>query len=227
MCGGASSSEKAIANQQQQFFGSLQQSYQTTFAGQQNILNSLNQAMQPILAGGINQYGFSPQEDTALRTQASAGTAAQYQNAARTTGEQLAAAGGGNTFMPSGVQSKIASQEALAAAQQESSQQLGITQAGYEQGRQNFLTAASGMQQNAAMLNPTGYAGQATGAGNAAFGSQAQIWQQNQESSPWNIVGGVLGGALQAGIGAFTGGIGLAAGKSAAGALGLNTSGGH
>lgn len=211
MCGGASSSENAIASQQQKFFGSLQQSYQTAFAGQQNILNSLNQAMSPILAAGIGQYGFTPQEDAALRTQASAGTATQYANAAKATGEQLASVGGGNTFLPSGVQSKLQSQTALQAAQQESAQQLGITQAGYEQGRQNFLSAAGAMQQDASMLNPQGYANSATGAGSAAFGSQAQIWQQNQESSPWNIVGGVLGGAMQAGLGAFTGGIGTGA----------------
>lgn len=223
MCGGPSSQEKAIAQQQQQFFGTLQQGYKTAFAGQQNILNSLNTAFQPIVAAGINQYGFSPAEDAALRTQASAGTATQYQNASKTIGESLASVGGGNAFLPSGAATKLQSQAALGAAQEESAQQLGITEAGYAQGRQNFLAAASGEQQNAAMLNPTGYAGQATGAGQAAFGSQAQIWEQQQESSPWNIVGGVLGGAVQAGLGAFTGGIGTgAANMLRGGGFGIN-----
>lgn len=217
MCGGPSSNEKDIAKGQQDMYKTLNDNYKTTFSGQQNILTSLQSAFSPIMAAGIGQYGFTPAEDAALRTQASAGTAGAYKQAAQATGERFAGAGGGNEFLPTGAADKAQREVALAAAGQESSQQLGITTAGYEQGRQNFLTAAGEDQQVAAQLNPIGYAGQSTSAGSSAFSSADTIYQEEQAASPWNIVGGVLGGALQTGIGAFTGGIGMAGASAATG----------
>ena len=58
MCGGPSTQQQAIAGQQQQFYSNLQSGYQQMFAGQTNILNSLQSSFAPVLAAGINQYGL-------------------------------------------------------------------------------------------------------------------------------------------------------------------------
>src|SRR6266850_7036464 len=141
-CGGKpgpSSDQKEIAGQQKQFYSTLMQNYATQFAGQQNILTALQNAFTPILNAGIDQYGFSAKEDAALRTQASAGTSNAYRMAAQATGQQMAAKGGGNQFLPTGADAQLQQQNAMRAAEQESNQQLGITTAGYETGRQNYM----------------------------------------------------------------------------------------
>jgi hypothetical protein len=195
MCvGSASAQQKQIAQEQQQFYQTLTQSFQQNFAQQQNILSSLQQSFAPILAAGINQYGFSPAEDAALRTQATSGTAQQYQMAQQATAAQLAAVGGGNQFLPSGAAAQLTQQTALAAAQQQSAEQLGITTAGYQQGQANYLAAAGELGQVAAQENPLGYAQAATGAGQTAFGSAETV---AQERSGWSaILGGALGGFI-------------------------------
>jgi hypothetical protein len=83
-------------------------------------------------------------------------------------------------------------QLASSAAGALSSEQLGITQANYAQGRANFGEAASALGGTAGLLNPEGMAGQATSAGNAAANTANQIAQEN--NSWMGAVGGVLGG---------------------------------
>ncbi|MGA7766030.1 MAG: hypothetical protein WCA27_07360 [Candidatus Sulfotelmatobacter sp.] len=200
MCGGPSSQQTQIAGQQQQLFSSLQNAYGQMFAGQTQILSSLQSSFAPILAAGINQYGYSPQENAALRTQATSGVANQYQQANQATQEQLAATGGGNEFLPTGAASQLTQQNALAAAQQQSAEQLGITQAGYEQGRQNYLGAAQGLGSVASAMNPLGYAGAATGGGQAAYGSAQQ--NATQAAQTWASIGGAVGGTATAALGA-------------------------
>lgn len=193
LCGGPSSQESAIASEQQSFYETLQSNYDQMFAGQQQILQSLQNTFAPILAAGPNQYGFSPAENSALNSQATNQTASNYQAAATAVGAQDAAQGGGNQFLPAGGNTQRQQQVANAAAQQESNQQLGITEAGYQQGRANFQTAASALGSTAAMMNPTSYASAANSAGTSAFSSANTIWQQKQ--AMWNFLGGILGGA--------------------------------
>ncbi len=222
-CCGSSSTpgQQQIAAQQQQFFNTLTSNYQQQFAGQTAILQSLTSAFSPILAGGINQFGYSPQETAAMRTQAAQGTAQAYSQASQAVGSQLSALGGGQEFLPSGGMGQIEAQLAGSAALQNSQEQLGITTAGYQQGTQNFLNAAQALGGVAQQYNPTAYAGQATAAGNAAFGSQTQLFQQQQATNPWNVVGGVLGGAVGTGLGMFTGGLGLMGAQSLGNSMGL------
>jgi hypothetical protein len=197
MCG-PSSQQLQLAGQQQNFYQTLQSGYQQAFAGQTSLLNSLQASFQPILAAGINQYGFSPQENAALRTQATTGTASQYQAANQATQEELASVGGGNQALPSGAAAELTQQNALAAAQQESTEQLGITQAGYQQGQANYMAAANALGGVAQAWNPEGYAGLTTGAGSAAFGEQTQ--NANQSSTMWAGVGGAAAGAAGAAL---------------------------
>jgi hypothetical protein len=204
MCGGPSPAQQSIATQQQQYYQTLQNSYQTTFANQQNVLNSLTASFQPILQAGINQYGFSPQENAALRSQATSGVAQQYQNASQATGNALAAMGGGNQFLPTGGAAQLQQQNALAAAQTESNQQLGITEAGYQQGTQNFLAAAQALGGVAQSENPTGVASVANQAGTSAYDSAKT--NATQSAQMWAALGGGFGGLGAAALGKMGGG---------------------
>jgi hypothetical protein len=194
LCKGASDNQEALAQSQKEFADTLQRDYGTTFANNQAILNSLNSSLKPIVSAGIGQYGYSNAEDAAMRTQASAGTAANYQNARRAVGQAQAAAGGGDTFLPTGAAAANNAALARAAAQQESGQQLDITKSGYEQGRQNFLNAVNAEQGVAAGYNPTGYAGLSTSANASAANQEEDIAKLNNSASPWSTIGGILGG---------------------------------
>lgn len=82
-----------------------------------------------------------------------------------------------------------------AAEQNLSREQLGITEANYVQGRQNWQTALAGETRVAAGENPLGYAGATTSSNTAAFNEANAINQQsNQEFS--DILGGITGGII-------------------------------
>ncbi len=72
----------------------------------------------------------------------------------------------------------------------------------------------------AGLYNPTGYAGQATGAGNAAFGQATQI--QNMKNQEQADIAGAIGGLALA---PFTGGMSLGGLKGLLGGGGGQTSG--
>jgi len=225
-CKGASKEEKAQAAQQAElskrqsaFFDVMTASYNKMFAGQTAILNTLQKTFEPILKAGPNRYGLSAAEDRAIRTQASEATAQSYKMAKQAVAEGRAAQTG-DAFIPKGSDAQLDAQLATAAAGQESQQQLGITQKGFEVGRQQFQDAATALGGVAQQMSPTGYAGQASTAGQTATqgGSEAfdqykTIFEQNRASSGWNIAGGILGGAISAGVSGFTGGFGGALGK--------------
>lgn len=205
LCKGPSASEQSVANGQQSFANTLQGDYGTTFANQQSMLNNLSNSLTNTVQGGPGQYGYSAQEDTGLRTQADSGTAAAYRNAKQATGEAAAATGGGNAVLPTGASSEANEQLAQAAAQQQSNQQLGITNAGYQQGNANYNNALSNEEQVANLENPNATAGAANSGGENAFNSQNTVSTQKNASSPWNIAGGILGGAASAALGGLTG----------------------
>jgi hypothetical protein len=191
---GPTAAQNQIASSQQSFFSQLTSSFNQMFAGQTGILQSLQQAFQPILAAGPNQFGFSPQEMATLKAGAVNQTAQTFAANQQALNNALAARGGGNAFLPSGAQAQLQQQGYTAASQEESGLLNQITQAGYAQGRQNFLTAANVLGSTAAMYNPTGYAGQATQAGEQAFGTATQIAKEQAAASPWGAIGGALGG---------------------------------
>jgi hypothetical protein len=191
---GASAGQNELASQQADFFKTLTTQQNEAFANQADLLKSVRSVYDPIIAAGPNQYGFGKAEDTALRTQASEGTAANYRQASGAAAERTAAAGGGNSFLPSGVNADVNARIAGAAAGQESSQQLGITGAGYAQGNKNFNDATSAELNVSGQYNPIGSAQSATGAGSSAFGSATEIQKANAAASPWGAIGGMIGG---------------------------------
>jgi len=199
----ASSAEKNLQQEQAAFYKQLTQDYAKQFAGQTAILNALNTVFEPILAAGPGQYGFTPQEDVSLRTTASDINSRQFQNAQLALNENLASRGGGNIFTPSGATAQLESGLLTSEAETEAASQNAITQAGYNVGRQNFLTAAGVLSGNAGLMNPTSYAGVANPAGSAAFNSANIIQQQNSawEGQLGGILGGVAGSILGGPIG--------------------------
>jgi hypothetical protein len=192
MCG-ANQQQKDITDEQQQFYNQLTQQYATVFGQNQAITGALTSAFTPILQAGPSQTGFSPAEETALRTQNTEGVATNYAQAQKATAQILAARGGGNTLLPSSVSSNLLAQNANQAAAQRAAGENTITQANYAQGYQNWNTAANVLGSTAGLLNPTGYSGQATGAGSAASTSAAAIAAAS--NSPWNAAFGALGSA--------------------------------
>jgi len=224
-CKGASKEEKAQAAQQAEtskkqaaFFDVMTASYNKMFEGQTAILGTLKKTFEPILKAGPNQYGLSDAEDRAIRTQASETTAQSYKMAKQAVAEGRAAQTG-DAFIPKGSDAQLDMQLASSAAAQESQQQLGITQKGFEVGRQQFKEAANALGGVAQQMNPIGFSGQASSAGQTAtqgsgeaFDQYKDIYEQNRASSGWNIAGGILGGALSAGVTGFTGGYGKALG---------------
>jgi hypothetical protein len=212
LCKGASSQQNALAASQTAFYGQMTADTNKQFAGQTAILDSLNKSFAPIIAAGPSQNGFSQGETNDLNSSAIQGTAQQYNAAQKQLQTQQAAAGGGNQFLPSGVNAQEAGTLASAGANQTSSELLGIKQAGYTQGANQYQSAISGEEQAAGLYNPASYSGAATGAGNAAAGELNTINQENTAASPWTMIGGILGGAASAGLGIATGGLSTAIG---------------
>jgi hypothetical protein len=214
--GGASSAEKTLSNEQAQFYQTLQNSYAQQFKGQTAILNQLKDSAGPVLDAGINQYGFSKPEDVALRTQADTGTATSYQAAREAVDSKMAGVGGGNMYLPSGTTAGIDADIAVSAAQDQATKELGITEAGYAQGRQNYLTAANVLSGTAGQMNPLGYSSNANTGGSDAFGSASTINQQDQAG--WQAVAGILGG----GVAGFAQGFGSKMGSNSGGSSSSN-----
>lgn len=190
MCG-PSGQQTAITDEQQNFFKQLTDQYSQIFGENQSIVGSLTSAFTPILQAGPSQTGFAPGQVNALNTQATEKTATDYAQAQRATAQMLAAKGGGDTFLPSSVQANLLANNANLAAGERATLQNQNTLANYQQGYANWNTAATVLGGTANLVNPTSYAGQATGAGQQAAGSAAAMAQE--QYAPWGAAIGALG----------------------------------
>jgi hypothetical protein len=217
LCKGASSAEVAQNTAQTELANTLTQDFSTTFAQQQGILSNLTSQLSPIINAGPSQFGYTPAQVNALNTQATTGTAQQYQNAKQAAGDASAAAGGGNSFLPTSTTQQTQANIATAAANTESNQLLGIQTAGWNQGTQNYNNAVGQILSASGQLAPNSYATNADQTNNNAFNQQSQITQQNNAASPWNAIGGALGGVA----GTFIGmpGLGASIGSALGGGL--------
>lgn len=205
---GASNQQQAISNSQQDFMKTLQQDFGKSFSGQQNIINSLTKSLTDTLNAGPSQFGFSTPETTALNTLATTQNAQAYRQAAQVAGERAAASGVSNAQLPTGAAQKPQAELALQAGENKSNQLLGIQEAGYRQGAENYKEAVSGLTSAASLENPSGLASTANSAGNSAFGSATEINKENQAASPWSQVGGLVGSLAGAALNAYLPGAG-------------------
>lgn len=170
----------------QQYDSMMQQQY----ANQGDIYKQVTSVLQPILQAGPDQTGFSAGEENTLNSQAIAGTAQNYQAAAKAVGEQTAAEGGGNAPVSSGAADEMKEQVAESAAQTESGEETQIQEQNYQTGRQNFENAEEGEMAVASGENPLGYAGAVTNQANATGTVANQI---AEEDNSW--VNAALGAA--------------------------------
>src|ERR1700730_15268271 len=187
----ASDQEKQILGQQMGFYRQLRDTFSKQFANQNNILDALKSTFQPILNAGPGQFGFTPEETAAMRTRATEQIAGQYKTASTAVRESMAARGAGNAFLPSGASDQVEAEIATAAAGREADTQNQITEAGYQQGRENFYKASAILGDVSKEYNPLGYAGAADQSSSGLFGEANTI---NQQDNAWKgQLGGVLG----------------------------------
>lgn len=201
---GANATQTDLAGNQSQFYNTLSANYNQQFASQNAILSTLQNSLNPIVQAGPNQFGFSKAETNNLNSQALQGTGQQYKNAAKSLGEEQAAQGGGNSYLPTGAQAQQQASLAAGAANQTSNQLMGVQQAGYQQGYNQYQSAIGQLGGVAGMYNPTGYASQATGAGGLAFNSATEVNKEDQQAQQWwrsglvgaagGLASGILGG---------------------------------
>lgn len=199
MCGASSQQKAAFANEQ--VVANLLKTQFQDFAGtNKEILNSITSALTPIEEAGPGQFGFTPAEEAAIRT----GTAEQLNTGAAQTANAVRSAvasrGGGTTYLPSGSEASIIGSLAQDTAVKEAEAQAGITQKGYDIGRQNFEFATEGlMKAPGAVESPVIQAGEAAGGaagremeGGTAITQANQAWMQ----PVGQIIGGVAGAAM-------------------------------
>lgn len=202
---GATRGQKTAAAQEASVAGSLNTDFQKIFGDNSNILKSISGALTPVVDAGPSQYGFSNAEDAALRTQGTAENASAARNATNAVRSSMAARGGGNTYMPTGSEAAIEGQLAESQAEKQADTQLGITEKGYDVGRQNFFQSTQDLAQApGALENPEISAGTAAeGAARTSMEGQTDIANAN---NAWMApVGGLIGSL---GSAALTGGMG-------------------
>lgn len=205
MCG-PSGSEKSLASGEESFSTSLQGAFNTRLGQQSATLANLNRTLNPILAAGPNQEGFSAPEKAALNTQAINTTAGNYANAARAAGNRAAANNGSSSGLQTGGEQQIQGDIAAQGASQLSSEQEGITEADYATGRQEYNTALSGTESLAGLENPDALGSLANNANSTAFGEEKDI--EEQEGQKYAEIGGLVSGGLSALSGGLAGGLG-------------------
>ena len=196
MCG-PTAAQTDLQNQQIQFYQTMQQQDQVTFGEDQQILTQMQSVYAPILAAGPNQFGFSAGQTATLNSQATEGVAQNFQKADTALKEQNASAGG-DSFLPTGVQSQEEGELDTAAAQEQSQEEQQIQQAGYAQGYSEFTQATNALQGTAGLLNPNGTASTTVSSGSAASSEANTIASQEDswEAPVLGAVGAVGAGAL-------------------------------
>jgi hypothetical protein len=202
---GASQAQQDTANQQSAFFTTLMGQASSVFGSASGVFNDLVSAYAPIVAAGPNQQGYSAGELAALNSGAITNVGTQYKNASEAVGENIAAQGGGNAYLPSGAQVAPKLQLAQGAASATAGQLNQINLSNYAQGRSNWIQAAQGLAGAPSVFNAaSSAAGEAVNAGGAASNAQNQV---SQQSNSWiNAVTGLAGSLGGAAIGAFSGG---------------------
>lgn len=201
MCGGPSSAQTAMQQEEADFYKTQIDAYNKAYSNFSELQGVLQQQFAPILAKGASQMGYSPDELTALRTQSTEGTAQNYAAAQRALQQRIAAEGGGtsNVNITGGPSQQLQEELASASAAEQSKENLGITTSGYDVGRQMWTQAVQGTEALAAGWNPNAFSSSTVSAGNAAASEANTIAQQ--QNAMWGSVLGALGGVAGAAAG--------------------------
>jgi hypothetical protein len=202
MCG-ATHEQKDLQRVQADFFHEGIKQQRQVFGQDQEILKVMKGAYEPILLAGPNQHGFNDEERQTYNTQILEGTAQNYSHAAEALGENVAAMGGGDDYLPTGTSGVLKGNLVAAAAREQSAEQLQVKQADYAKGYDMWKTAGQGLATTSGQLAPTAYSGAATSAGGAAGTTANQIAEA--ANSPWNAAMGAIGAVGGAATSAYIG----------------------
>lgn len=220
---GATGDDQQIANTEREFMTTLQTEQNSQFAQEQQAQQLVQKSWDPIMKGGAYQYGFSTAEDQALQSDIvnkGAEATTNTENAALLREQQ---ASGGAATAPSGATEAINAQIAATGAQSTAANLAQEKLAGYEQGSKLFSEATGAEEDVAKLADPTGYAGAATGAGNAALNSTKYVDTMNANS----LTSKLMSGAIEGGLSVATGGVSslAEAGSAFAGGMGSQVAG--
>jgi hypothetical protein len=199
MCGGPSATQERLQSEEADFYQNQISAYNAAYKNFSDLQGTLTKQFAPILNAGPGQYGYTPGEDTALRTQATEGTAQGFAAAQTALQRRLAAEGGGVSNITAGSSHALQEELATSTAAEQSRENLGITSSGYDLGRQQWGKAIAGEENLAAGWNPNAFSGSAVNAGNSAANEANAITQQ--QNSMWGSVLGALGGIGGAAVG--------------------------
>jgi hypothetical protein len=212
--GAASANEKAQAA----FYKQMTQEQQTAFGEDQSLLADIQQQTLPILAKGPEQFGYSPQLDALLQSYIkSSGATATASSINATELQQRQATGGAPA--PEGSNAEIEAVANTLGNQSTASNLINEKLSGYQAGQQLYTQALGALTSEQSLLNPAGYAGAATGAGNAATGA-INLADSERSNLLQTVLGGAVGGLTTAATGGLSAGLGTAASKIGSGDFG-------
>jgi len=202
----SSDEQKNAATQQQQFATTLQSNYNDQL-GQANSSNQfLTQRLQSIFNQAQAGYGFTPAQESALKTQNIEGQAQATQQANLATNRRIQQMGnGGGTT--SGAAAQIAAQTARSSANAGAANNLNINIANAQQAQSNLANTGSLLSGLSAQQSSL-----AANTGSTAVGQSGQAFNAiNSAYQPSNFWGNLGQGLLSGGLGALgtiaTGGI--------------------
>lgn len=202
LCCGASGEEKQAYQTQVAVTNQLTQQAQQIFGASSGVFHDLLNAYSPIVANGPSQKGFSPAEDSALRSEAITDTGNAYEHARQAVGEHQAAQGGGTIALPNGASDAADINLAEQGAAQTAGNLMNVEKANYDTGRSNFFAAAKGLDESTGVFNPATAAGSAeSSAASEAAKTASDITQANNSwvSSVTGMLGGIAGNMLSPG----------------------------
>lgn len=191
-------------NQEANLSTAMGADFNSRFGEQSDIISGINRALSPTLAGGASAHGFSAAELAAKNTQAINTTGAANANAARAVAGQLAGRGG-DSGLQSGVDAQIKAGIATQSANNLANEQLGITNADFATGRDEYHRAVSGEEALAGLTDPTSLGREASSANGQSFSEADTINKANNQK--WADIGGLVTGIpkLIPGIGSAVG----------------------
>jgi hypothetical protein len=90
LCQGPSEASKENESSQTAFYRAMTQEQESNYSEQQDLLQTVKSATLPTLAKGVNQYGFSPEEDATFQSLINTGADTQEQEIAQQAAIQQA-----------------------------------------------------------------------------------------------------------------------------------------
>lgn len=187
MCCSGDSTVKSTETAQAAFTNTLNSSFQTAFANNQDILGKLTGKLTDAIN---NPKGFDPKTLALMKTNAADTVTQQTANAQTAANAYIASHGGAE--LGSGVNAQIKGSIAASGATETAKEESGIdVQNGLLQ-NQNYWQAINGLTNVAQAENPTGYANAETGSANSVS-DLSKAYLSSQQAG-WQDVGGVISG---------------------------------